>query len=343
MERSEGGSGVAGERGGTGEADAMRYDKDGFPIPVEFEPASRAARDAWVDGPAAVPGRAADRPARPAMGPTPPRKPWLVLAVIFGIIPAVVIPAALPTIREVVVQLSLERARECEADGDLAGAVDELTRAISWRGDVDVGLLCERASYRLEDRDPTGAVADCAAASTAAPTAVQPWRVRALAHAVQEDADAAVAAADMVVKLSSPGEVDALNHRAYVRALVGRDLPAALADIDRALAGRTESAPALLDTRGYILHLLGRHRDAVDQLNVAINGLQQNRRQLNNLRGRVDDPVRLACRLRKLEQEWAVMLHHRALACRAIGLEEQAKQDFELASRKGFDPARGIF
>jgi hypothetical protein len=39
----------------------------------------------------------------------------------------------------------------------------------------------------------------------------------------------------------------------------------------------------------------------------------------------------------------AVMLHHRALACRAIGLEEQAKQDFELADRKGFDPSRGIF
>jgi hypothetical protein len=39
----------------------------------------------------------------------------------------------------------------------------------------------------------------------------------------------------------------------------------------------------------------------------------------------------------------AVMLQHRALACRAIGLEEQAKQDFELAGKKGFDPTRGIF
>jgi tetratricopeptide (TPR) repeat protein len=115
------------------------------------------------------------------------------------------------------------------------------------------------------------------------------------------------------------------------------------AAFDRALAGMTESSPALLDTRGFILHLLGRHREAVDQLNVAINGLQQTRRQLNNLRGRVDDPVLLACRMRRLEHEWAVMLHHRALACRAIGLEEQAKQDFDLAARKGFDPARGIF
>lgn len=325
----------------------MRYDKDGFPIPPEFEPPARQARDGWgIDVPGSAWGHAGDARGQPLPPPARragTRKPWLVLAVIFGILPAIVIPAALPQIREVVVQWSLERARECEAEGDLAGAIAELTRAMEWREGEDIDLLCERAVFRLEDRDPDGALEDVEQASASAPTAVQPWRVRALVHAVREDADATVAAADMVVKLSSPGDADALNHRAYMRALVGRDLPAALADIDRALAGRTESSSALLDTRGFILHLLGRHREAVDQLNVAINGLQQTRRQLNNLRGRVDDPVLLACRMRRLEHDWAVMLHHRALACRAIGLEEQAKQDFELAARKGFDPARGIF
>jgi hypothetical protein len=30
------------------------------------------------------------------------------------------------------------------------------------------------------------------------------------------------------------------------------------------------------------------------------------------------------------------------LACRALGLERQAVQDFEIAERKGFDPARGV-
>jgi hypothetical protein len=37
------------------------------------------------------------------------------------------------------------------------------------------------------------------------------------------------------------------------------------------------------------------------------------------------------------------MLHHRGLACRAIGLERQARQDFESAERKGYDASRGIF
>jgi hypothetical protein len=80
----------------------------------------------------------------------------------------------------------------------------------------------------------------------------------------------------------------------------------------------------------------------VDQLNLAITGMQQNRRKLGLLAGRVD-PVQLACRVRGLEHGMAVMHQHRALACREVGLEEQAKQDFELADRKGFDPTRGIF
>jgi hypothetical protein len=161
-------------------------------------------------------------------------------------------------------------------------------------------------------------------------------------HVVLDDAEAALSAAEMVVNLSAAGDPDALNHRAYLRGLVGRDLPAALVDIDRALGDSEESSPEMLDTRGFLLHLLGRHREAVDQLNLAITGMQQNRRKLGLLAGRVD-AVHLACRLRGLDHGMAVMLHHRALACRAIGLEEQAKQDFELAGKKGFDPTRGIF
>jgi hypothetical protein len=195
---------------------------------------------------------------------------------------------------------------------------------------------------RLEERDAPGCLEDAVRASEIAPTAVQPWRVRALVNVVLDDADAALAAADMVVSLSAPGDPDALNHRAYIRGLVGRDLPAALVDIDRAIGAPEESSPEMLDTRGFLLHRVGRHREAVDQLNLAITGMQQNRRKLGLLAGRVD-PVQLACRVRGLEHGMAVMLHHRALACREVGLDEQAKQDFELADRKGFDPTRGIF
>jgi tetratricopeptide (TPR) repeat protein len=139
-----------------------------------------------------------------------------------------------------------------------------------------------------------------------------------------------------------PGDPEALNHRAYIRALVGRDLPEALVDIDAAIGGQREATPELLDTRGFILHLLGRTQEAIDQLNLAIDGMQQNRRQLALLAGRIDRSE-LSRRLRSLDHGLAVMLHHRALACEQAGLDEQSKQDFELAKKKGFDPARGIF
>lgn len=317
----------------------MRYDKDGFPIPAQFD---RRVGDDADDFSRPLAGRGAP----PGRGPEPARgsrKPWVILALLALIVPAVVGPALLPAIREFVVHWSVEQARDREAARDIPGAIKAYGRAIRWHDGDDAGLLCERALLRLENRDTDGALADLERASGSAAAAVHPWRVRALVHAAREEADAATEAAEMVVKLSGPGDPDALNHRAYIKALVGRDLPGALADIDRALSGTTEPSPALLDTRGYILHLLGRHQEAIDQLNVAINGLQKMQRQVKNLRGRVDDRAGLECRLRRLEHDWAVMLQHRGLACRAVGLEEQAKQDLELAQRKGFDPSRGIF
>jgi tetratricopeptide (TPR) repeat protein len=257
------------------------------------------------------------------------------------IVPALLLPEIVPAVRQMVVGWSLEQAAEREARNDLTGAIANLGRAIRWHGD-DVDLLCMRSMLRLEDRDAAGALEDASRAAALAPTAPQPLRVRALANVVLGNAAAALADAEIVVDLASPGDPEALNHRAYIRALVGRDLPEALVDIDAAIGGQREATPELLDTRGFILHLLGRTQEAIDQLNLAIDGMQQNRRQLALLAGRIDRSE-LSRRLRSLDHGLAVMLHHRALACEQAGLDEQSKQDFELAKKKGFDPARGIF
>lgn len=302
----------------------MRYDRDGFPVPPDF-----------------------DLPADEGTSSLPPRrgvgigKRILVYGLIFSVVvPALVGPSLMPMIREGVVAWSLEQATRHEVQDDLPGAIVHMTRAIDWFGD-DADLLCMRAMLRLEDRDAAGAIVDANLALAASPTNPQPARVRALAHVVAGDAEAALADAALVVQLSGANDPESLNHRAYIRALVGRELSEALADIEAALAGRGDVPAEFLDTRGFVLHLLGRQQEAIDDLNLAIDGMQRLRREAMLLEERVDR-VELARRLRWFDHSLAVMHHHRGLACRAIGLEAQAEQDLETATKKGFDPSRGV-
>ena len=304
----------------------MRYDRDGFPIPPEF------------DVPVDVPAEGGSRPPRRRAGAG---KRLLIAALIAGVVlPALLAPVAMPLIREAVVAWSLEQATFHEVQDDLPTAVSHMTRAIDWYGE-DAELLCMRAMLRLENRDPAGAIADAKVAAAEMPTSPTPSRVRALAHVVAGEPEAALEAAELAVQLAGRGDPEALNHRAYIRALVGRDLSEALADIDAALAVRDDEPVEFFDTRGFILHLLGRQQEAIDQLNLAIDGMQRERRQALLLAERIDR-VQLARRLRWFDHSLAVMHHHRALACQAIGLEGQAEQDFEIARKKGFDPSRGV-
>ena len=323
----------------------MQYDRDGFPIPPAFDPA--ADRDSFGNGFGWGGGKGQPAPAPASPGSVPGRHPktrkraWLLLLVAAGLVPAGVIPEVMPAVRQGIVEWALERAAVREAGEDVPGAIADLGTALYWHGD-DPDLLCMRALLRLEDRDAAGAIEDATQAATQAPLSPQPARVRALAAVVAGNVGMALADAGMVVDLSAPGDPEALNHRAYIRALVGRELPAALADIERAIATLGEPSPELLDTRGFILHLLDRQAEAIDQLNLAIDAMQQNRRQLRLLSGRMERSE-LIRRMRALDRGLAVMLHHRALACAEAGLVEQAAQDGELARKKGFDPARGIF
>jgi tetratricopeptide (TPR) repeat protein len=251
----------------------------------------------------------------------------------------------MPVISDAVVQWSLERAIAHEGRGDVRSAVRDVSRAISWAGrDTErrCRLLCWRAMLRIENRDPEGAMVDADAALAIAPTLTQPRRVRALAHVILNKPDGALADAQTAVEIAGPGDPEALNHRAYIRALVGRDLDAALVDVDSALAEDGSGPAEFLDTKGFVLHLLGRHHEAVDLLNVAIDLTQKDRRELVSLAGHAD-PDELAYRLRSLDHGLAVMLHHRGMACQAVGLAGQARQDFETAERKGYAPERGIF
>jgi len=318
----------------------MRYDRHGFPIPAEFD------LPAAADEIPAPPRREARRPnRRPGAG-----KRIFLLAVLLGlVVPAIAGPAVMPTVRQAVVQWSLERAIMREGRGALAAAIGDVSRAIDWAGrplDDDPqwksSLLCWRAMLKIENRDASGGLADANLAASVAPTAIQPLRIRALANVILGNDDAALAAAEAASQLAGGDDPEMLNHRAYIRALVGRDLDAALTDIEAALGDGLEGSPEMLDTRGYILHLLGRQQEALADLNLAIDAAQTERRRLQLLSGHISRGE-LDYRLRSADQGLAVMHHHRGLACRALGLEGQAEQDMAVAEQKGFDPSRGVF
>lgn len=306
----------------------MQYDSLGFPIPPGF--------DAEPDGTTAARRR---QPGRPGRGKR------LVIAAILGLVlPAVLVPAILPTIREEIAHHALERAVAHEGRGRVGAAIRSLDRAIFWLGAADERegrLLCWRATLRLADLDSAGALADADRAAALAPTSGHPQRVRALALAVRGEWDASLVAARTAADLAGPDNPEGLNHLAYMRALAGRELEAALADVERALEGSGDATPEYLDTRGFILHLLGRQQEAIDDLNRAIDGGREQRRRLTLLAGQAH-PDEVAFRLRSVDQGLAVMHHHRALACRALGLDGQADQDAAVAREKGFDPARGV-
>jgi hypothetical protein len=319
----------------------MKYDRDGFPVPPEFDLPTAAQPS--VDPRATRRSGASPRP-RAAGG----AKRWLLFVLLVGgVAPALLLPQVMPLVRVAVVQWSLRTAAEHEGHGRIEAAIGNLTRGLRWLDDDDrhrrSRLLCWRSMLRLENRDVTGAIADASLAARLVPTAAEPRRVRALAHVVAKDADAALADAEAAVQCSAAGNPTALNHRAYIRALVGRDLAAALVDIETAIAETDGRDPELLDTRGYILHLLGRHQEAIDLLNVAIDGMQQRRKRLVPAGGDRGEMAAAASAVRTLDHGLAVMHQHRALACEAVGLDRQAQQDFAVARQKGFAPERGIF
>jgi tetratricopeptide (TPR) repeat protein len=300
------------------------YDDLGFPVPAEFD----------------VPG--SEGPPRRARRRAGATKRWLVLLVALGIVlPAVVGPELAPFAREAVVRWSLERAFACEARDDVAGALREIERAVAWNGE-DASLLAARAMLRLEHGDVAGARVDADRAVAVSPTRVEPYRVRAIVHVCEGRAEEALADVERVVDLAGDNNSEAVNLRAYVRGLVGREIPAAVTEIEQLLAGMPAPPPEYLDTRGFLRHLDGRDEEALIDIDEAISlTQQQQRQQMMLLAGRVDR-VELLQRMRSLDHALAVMLHHRGLIFDSLDLTEQAQADFELARRKGFAPERGI-
>jgi tetratricopeptide (TPR) repeat protein len=148
---------------------------------------------------------------------------------------------------------------------------------------------------------------------------------------------AALADADTAVRISPQFDQQALNNRAYLRALTNQQLKEGLEDIQAVLDQMDFKQPGLLDTRGYLYFKLGKHQSALSDLNQAIRKYEPllDRHE----RRRFGQPIDLE----KVRESLAVMYYHRAEVYQAQGKQDQASKDFARAAEFGYDPENGVF
>lgn len=228
---------------------------------------------------------------------------------------------------------------------DLPRALAAADRAVQW-SPANVDLLMIRCQLKFLNKDYEAALADAEAALKHEPLDMQAHAVRRqVFHYLARHRDAAAAAGDLLERqLGDRAEL--LNGRAYARALGDFELPEALKDIEESLKTAPDNA-AFLDTRGYVLLKLGKHEEALADLEKAIDLVEKQRREVEGfgmdreMLGQFGRTFR--SQMQRIEQDLAVMLHHRGEVYEKLGKQRQAERDFRAAERYGFNPAAGVY
>jgi tetratricopeptide (TPR) repeat protein len=127
-----------------------------------------------------------------------------------------------------------------------------------------------------------------------------------------------------------------LNQRAYIRALANaekkdqEELAAGLDDVERALSMQPDKA-AFIDTRGYLLYLLGQYDEALNEMKRAIALTEDVYRREYH-----------AADSQRLREDLAVMYYHLALIQQAKDQKRDAEASFQLAEEYGYNPEAGV-
>ena len=298
-------------------------DKDGFPLPVTFDqtakprfakPANSAGQAVWV-----VRG-------------------LLVLACL-GLLVGTALKGIGP---DYIANWYLKRAEDRYLSDDLPGAIADLDRAIGWMPTAPE-LLEQRAYYRQKANDLSGSLEDynrLIEMNSADPDA---YSGRSTVYQRMERHREAIDDVTRALELRPRSDHKLLNHRAYTRAIAGLELEEALSDIQQAIDQIHYEEAAYLDTRGYIYHLLGRHDEALKDLDRAVQlATLQRKRMLQLAAARRQNRWRA-----KLERSFneieAVMIYHRGLVHEKLGNSEQAEADQQRGLELGYNPAEGVY
>ncbi|HEY2882683.1 MAG TPA: tetratricopeptide repeat protein [Pirellulales bacterium] len=292
----------------------------------------------------------------------PTRKPislrtkrLVIFGVLFGIvIPVVFGPKILSFARESLSQWLLARAERKIFADDYSGAISDLNWSLDWNPNAWYSYML-RGEVRLELNDLEGSLTDYNKLIDLLSSQDEVRRRRRPLDRNSVLAEAYSSRSWVLTRLGRGREAidDAshavklvpsplhLNSRAYVRAQVNLELKEGLDDIDKALAQTNNDKANLLDTRGYLLHLLNRNEEALTMLDDAIKVMEHYNRALV-FQHDPFDPRSVGARRREIDHALAVMYHHRGLVNEKLGNKEAASQDFALGEKHGYDPAKGV-
>jgi tetratricopeptide (TPR) repeat protein len=304
-----------------------KYDDLGFPIPSTFEDLNVTQRDP------------------PASRP-PLRKPSRMKRIVLGLMLfVIVLVAVIPWLADLGQGLLgdwlAQRARDKFQNGDMLGTVADSTRALSLLGDDleddhDAELHLIRGCAKLRLNDLEGSLGDLdrvlRAPNTRRELRLDGYFHRSWVQCRLKDFTAAIDDITTAIEVHGRDNPVLLNQRAYIRALGKLELEDGLADVEKAMRmtrGRPE--PAYIDTKGYLLHLLGENDKALREMNRAIH-----------LTRRLGEQSFSSEDLKQIREDLAVMHHHRGLIHEALGMKAEAAEDFQEASEKGYNPDAGV-
>lgn len=246
--------------------------------------------------------------------------------------------------RQTIAETYFATASDKVQAGMLDEALDDLDTALTWSQDSpEVYFLRAQILQQLGRADESLEAVN--RALEISPHFGPAYGVRGLVFQQLKRYPEAIADLEEALRLAPADDATPLNNLAYVRALANDDLPQALEEAERAVELADDPTPAyILDTRGYIYHLLERNEEALVDLDAAVKDSEKLRDETLANPQFKDLPQRQQRYLRQqLDEPLAVMLHHRGLVHEALENAEQAEADLQRARELGYDPEAGVF
>ncbi|HPM81788.1 MAG TPA: hypothetical protein PLF81_13865, partial [Candidatus Anammoximicrobium sp.] len=278
---------------------------------------------------------------------SPPRGRWagrLAISVALLISLGPVLYFGLP---DEVAKWHVAAATEMRLDGKRQEALTRLDAALRWARSGAAIYVC-RADWMLEDELFQKALEDYDRA-----LALEPDHLSALiqrCEVFQHLGRHAEAIRDwkklMDRHQSAPAEQRAvfLNGLAYAQSLDNGKSP----ELDKALENITQALnlvgqnAAMLDTRGYIHYRRGNLAAAIVDLNLAVQRMEQEHKEMQQTRQYVDRRE-FERELQKSRKSLAVIRYHRAVVFDALGKPTEADADRQRVRELGFAPGPSLF